>query len=147
MAWTLRYISCIVLGAILMIPSAFQAIWPILFAVFLRWMPESPRWLVLHGKNDQALAILERLHSTKSDPEHSFARGEFWQIQKQTELDQKFSTSWLSMITKPSYRKRSLIALSTTIFIASSGILVAANKDALPYASFPLTYDFQIISR
>ncbi len=47
------------------IPFAIQWIWPVIIFSFIFWAPESPYWLVRHGKLEEAEAALRRL--TKSD--------------------------------------------------------------------------------
>jgi hypothetical protein len=44
-----------------------------------------------------------RLHSVKGDPEHEFARGEFYQMVKQTEVDRTLDPGWVAMFTKKGY--------------------------------------------
>ena len=81
-------------------------------------MPESPRWLLINDRAEEADRVLRKLHT----PEE--AKVEFVQIQKQMEVDRRLPNSYLSMFTKPSYRKRTLIAIGTTCSVQFSGILV-----------------------
>ncbi|PMD34849.1 MFS maltose permease [Hyaloscypha variabilis F] len=43
------------------IPFAIQWIWPVLIMCFVYWIPESPYWLVRHGKIDEAELVLRRI--------------------------------------------------------------------------------------
>lgn len=49
------------------IPFALQWIWPIPILIGCLLAPESPWWLVRHGRNDKARAVLLRLRSDRSD--------------------------------------------------------------------------------
>lgn len=51
-------------------PLGFQSFWSIVTLVFTLIMPESPRWLVLRGREEEAKAIMARLMSKDiDDPE------------------------------------------------------------------------------
>lgn len=43
------------------IPFALQWMWPVLILSFIYWAPESPYWLVRHGKIDRAEAALRQM--------------------------------------------------------------------------------------
>jgi Sugar (and other) transporter len=77
-------------------------------------MPESPRWLCMKNRDEEAKAILFKLHADPTDPENEVASAEFYQIQKQIAIDRTLGSSWVQMFKKPSYRKRALLAIGTT---------------------------------
>ncbi|KAI3607076.1 mfs monosaccharide [Moniliophthora roreri] len=81
-------------------PIAFQIIPIIVFMIALRWMPESPRWLVKAGRTDEAKSVLRRLRSnsgTLSAPDENGVKGhgsadvEFLSIVDVVKLEQKHS--------------------------------------------------------
>ena len=37
-------------------------------------LPETPRWLCLHGRSEEARRIVERMHASKLDPDHHYAQ-------------------------------------------------------------------------
>ncbi|KAF4540158.1 MFS sugar transporter, partial [Lasiodiplodia theobromae] len=113
-AWRLNYIvltglSCIFLGS--------------LFA-----LPESPRWLIERGREDEARAILEKLHRNPADPsDNSLAKGEFVQIRAQISAERSLPSSYWYILTTPSMLKRAVCTLLVWTMGQSTGITVIAN--------------------
>ena len=105
-------------------PLAFTCLPCLINLICMPWLPESPRWLLATGKTDQAWEIVVKLHSRDDDSNHEFAQGEFYQMRKQIELDNTLRTSFVAMLKRPSYRKRTYIACSMMFFLYSSGCLV-----------------------
>lgn len=93
-------------GSAWRVPLAIQGFWSLLGLVALYWIPESPRWLVMQDREEEAQKILLQLHDDASDPEHEFARAEMYQIQKQLHIDRTLGSSWMHIFRKKSYLKR-----------------------------------------
>ncbi|EXJ63544.1 uncharacterized protein A1O5_11305 [Cladophialophora psammophila CBS 110553] len=90
-------------------------------------LPESPRWLVEHGRSDEAGRILVSIHKTADDPHGRVAHAELHQIMAQVELDRSLPTSWLHILRTPSLRKRLICTLLVWSMAQSTGITVLAN--------------------
>jgi MFS family permease len=108
-------------------PLAFACLPPLITLGFLWKLPESPRYLLSKDQNERAWKVVESLHRSSDDPDSLYARKEFLQMKRQHELDRSFDSSWKIMFTRPSYRKRVLIACALLSFIYSSGTLSISN--------------------
>lgn len=77
-------------------PLGMYLIWPTLLIVIAYLSPESPRWLALQGREQEAREVIFRLHTVWGDD--TFAKGEWSEIQRQTTIDLTLQTSWVSSL-------------------------------------------------
>lgn len=90
--------------------------------VGLYWVPESPRYLLMRGKEKEARDIVINLHSSAGDTR--FAEMELFQMKQQIEFDRSLSSSWIEIFRKPSLRKRAGMTFFVVFSILSTGNLV-----------------------
>lgn len=110
------------------VPLAIGCLPPIGFLLTSYWLPESPRWLLSHDRKEEAWNIVAELHSTDTDVDREYATAEFYQIQKQNELDKQLDSSWVALFRRPSYRKRVFIAFALHWILFSTGNLTVTSS-------------------
>lgn len=104
------------------IPALGQALPSIVQLLFLAFIPESPRWLVARGRNQEALNILGKYHANGDidDPDVQY---EFREIREtlQIEFQYQTSSSYLDFFRTPGNRYRLLLLASLGLFSQWSG--------------------------
>ena len=109
------------------------------------WMPESPRWLVVQKRHEEALNVLRKLHGTNSnesedDEELPFYKREFNQIEAQILLEQETPHFGIvSILKRPSYRRRLFIILFFFCFQQLTAIIPLQNYQVILYQSLGIT--------
>ncbi|KIW17965.1 hypothetical protein PV08_05160 [Exophiala spinifera] len=115
-------------------PLAFVVLWPLLTLIFTPFLPESPRWLLMNGRSEEAFCIVQRLHRNESDIETEFVLAEFQIMRSQVEFDASLDSSWRILFTRPSYRRRLLLSASVLFILYSTGTQVITNYAPSIYA-------------
>jgi len=104
------------------IPSALQGL-PSVLQFFLIWLvPESPRFLINKGKEEQALKTLAYYHASgnQNDP---LVQYEFEEIKAAIALDREVAASvgWTTLFRTPGNRRRMRIIIAIAFFSQWSG--------------------------
>ncbi|KAF5591198.1 sugar transporter [Fusarium pseudoanthophilum] len=125
-------------------PLAFQVFPPLVLLLGSPWIPRSPRWLMSKGHREEAWSVLVRLRKSVNDPEDLVAKEEYYQIEKQLELDAKKleaygGNPWRAVVQKKSYRKRMLIGFMTQWGAEFGGPLIINNYAVILYTSLGQT--------
>jgi SP family general alpha glucoside:H+ symporter-like MFS transporter len=98
------------------IPYAIQWIWPIPIALVTFFAPESPWWLVRHGKLDQARQALVKLTSQKNNPDFNVEDTLAMMIHtNELEIQQTSGTSYLDCFKGVDLRRTELTIMTWVI--------------------------------
>jgi 3-methyladenine DNA glycosylase AlkC len=82
--------------------------WAVILFVGTFFLPESPRFLMEKGRNEEALRILQKFRRQNDE---EFMKKEFKQMLDQINWDKENEvTSIVGILKKPSYRKRLILA-------------------------------------
>lgn len=94
-------------GAQWRIPYALTAVPAVLTVFLLPWIPESPRWLIMADRTEEAAAIIHKLHGSQGDSERErFATLEFEQMKTQIAFENGNQVSWVEFLTSRRYARR-----------------------------------------
>lgn len=101
-------------------PIGFQIIFALLIVILVLDLPESPRWLILKGKEDEAINVLSALRDLP--PDDSYISAEFTAIKDTVLLTSKFGFKDLLTMTKDRHFHRVVLAYVNQMFQQISGI-------------------------
>jgi hypothetical protein len=88
----------------------------------LYFIPESPRFLISKGRDDEALAFLIKYHGNDNSQD-AFARWEYNEIRETLHLEKSAAakSGWYELVRTPGNRKRCILIICTAIFSQCSG--------------------------
>jgi hypothetical protein len=70
-------------------PLGFQLIFPIVVSIALLFVPDSPRWLLLRDRHEEARLVLARLQGKNVDIHDEQVTAEFLSIQAALQMERK----------------------------------------------------------
>jgi len=118
-------------------PLAFQIVFCIIILVFIPPLPESPRWLILKGRDDEAREVLAAL--ADKDVSDKYVQQEFAEI-KDTVLEMsKGSFSDLFTMDRDRNLHRTALAYTNQMFQQISGINLITYYAAVIYSNLGLS--------
>lgn len=103
------------------IPSAIQGVPSVVQVFLIPFAPESPRWLIAKGRDEEALRTLAYYHAdgNAQDPLVQF---EFAEIKGSIESERaQQRTDWLQLVRTPGNRRRMRVIIAIAFFSQWSG--------------------------
>lgn len=120
------------------IPWGLQMIPGIILAIGMLWFPESPRWLMDHDREDEALQVLADLHG-KGDPNNPLVQLEFEEIRQQVLFERaEGAKSYLDLL-KPGVLRRVGLGTSLQMWSQLTGMNVLMYFVTLVFEGAGLT--------
>ena len=128
-----------------------QHVPPFLMAACTPYLPESPRFLIMKGRYDEALDVIKRLHhvdvktgesqngNSSDEADDDFYIREFNQIKAQHELEVRERVGLATILRRPSYRKRMFIVVFQFAFAMFTGIIPLQNYQVILYTYLGVT--------
>ncbi|KFY63245.1 hypothetical protein V496_04094 [Pseudogymnoascus sp. VKM F-4515 (FW-2607)] len=112
-------------------PIGFQIIFAVVIVILVLDLPESPRWLILKGKDDEAINVLSALRDLPAD--NSYISAEFTAIKDTVLLTNKFGFKDLLTMTEDRHFHRVVLAYVNQMFQQISGINLITYYAAFIY--------------
>lgn len=101
-------------------PIAFQIVFALIILAFILGLPDSPRWLILKGKEEEALNVLSAL--SDKDPDDHYIQSEFAAIKDTVLLQQGAGFKDLFTMGEDRHLHRVGLAYVNQMFQQISGI-------------------------
>ncbi|KAL5359028.1 general substrate transporter [Aspergillus floccosus] len=102
-------------------PTVVQAAPSVLQIIFVWFVPESPRFLIYKGKDEQALKVLADCHAN-GNQQDEVVQLEMHEIKETIRLEKEFeSNSWMELIRTKGNRHRLIICITAGLFSQWSG--------------------------
>jgi hypothetical protein len=109
-------------------PLAIGCLPCIITLICVFFAPESPRYLLLRGKHEEAWQIVRQLHHSPHDHDERFAQEEFRLMREQIDFESSNHISIGEILRTSAFRKRLLIACGLPFLLISSGVLVINSE-------------------
>ncbi|KAJ1306558.1 hypothetical protein OPQ81_007559 [Rhizoctonia solani] len=103
------------------IPSALQGIASVIQLLFVWFIPDSPRWLVSVGRDQEAREVLKKWHAG-GEENNGLVQFEYQEIKNAIAAESKIDRSaWIDLFRTPGNRRRMRIILAIALFSQWSG--------------------------
>ncbi|TIA59978.1 putative MFS hexose transporter [Aureobasidium pullulans] len=129
------------------LPTLLQVI-PSVYQLTLLWFcPESPRWLIAKGKEDQARAILVKYHG-ECDPNSELVGIEMSEIIEAQAREAAANVSWAAFFSSKANWRRIFLCTCVATFSQTTGNLLVSNYLAkiLKDTGLDSTFDSTLIN-
>ncbi|KAJ5113037.1 hypothetical protein N7456_001571 [Penicillium angulare] len=112
------------------IPSFLQALWSLVCVSVLAFLPESPRWLIFMGRDEEALRVLAQINSD-SDESSPLVQLYHREIIESIALEKSHKSH--SMTVKEVLKSRSALKRLSLVFSCALATVVVGNQIASYY--------------
>lgn len=75
-------------------PIAFQLVFSVILLATIPWLPESPRWLLAHGYEDEGVRVLVALEGNGTTSKDDFIINQKDEILEAVKIEQETAPSW-----------------------------------------------------
>ncbi|KAM0551870.1 hypothetical protein ACHAPJ_008206 [Fusarium lateritium] len=132
------------------IPLGIQVLPAVILAALILLFPESPRWLIDHGRAEEGLKTLAKLHA-HGDVNDAWVRAEYDQIQERLAMEHEASAkSYSELFTDKSCFRRLWLAISVQVAAQMTGVSAIQYYSVEIYAKIGIKGDetlrYQMIS-
>ncbi|KAF9028039.1 general substrate transporter [Hymenopellis radicata] len=113
-------------------PLAIQCLPALIVLVGIQFLPFSPRWLLEKGREEEALVVYKKLNAADGTHAEADQVANFNEMKHQMEdYNKTMVSSYGTLFSTPSYRKRILLAVLVQVFTQLSGINVINYQTTL----------------
>jgi hypothetical protein len=92
---------------------------PLLFIALI--LPESPRWLMIQGREEEALLNLAKLHAN-GNVHDAFVKAEFAEMKMKIREEAELEQGWKSMITNRQTMRKVLLGIILQFSVQTTGV-------------------------
>jgi MFS family permease len=106
-------------------PLGFQLIFPVIVTVALLFVPESPRWLLLRDRHEEALQVIARLEGKGVSIHNEAVTAEFLSIRTAIHNERKDRAPFIDVVTfkdKQQNLRRLFLSMGTQFMQQFSGV-------------------------
>lgn len=79
-------------------PIAFQLVFSVILFCTVPWLPESPRWLLAHGFEEEGVNVLVALEGSNASTEDEYILSQKGEILEAVRIEKETSPSWEDII-------------------------------------------------
>ena len=106
------------------------------------FLPESPRYLISHDRDEEAAAILIKYHA-EGDPDSLLVKAEIAQIRETIKTEMEVSKqSWMDLIKTTGMRRRVYVTIFIGLFTQLSGNTLLSYYSNILFEMMGYTSDF-----
>lgn len=102
-------------------PLALQILPALPLAFLTLLLPESPRWLMAQGREEECLHTLARLHS-RGDINDTFVRAELVEVRTAVEIEKRDSRGWKAFIVDAQAFRKVMLGIILQFSVQMTGV-------------------------